>query len=427
MAGIRKRERGAGSVNGTASPADDPVIAALGRPLRLGVIGGGPGAMIGPMHRRAAVLDGRFAIAAGVLSAAPERARQAGLTIGLAAGRAYGTSEEMLEREAARADGIEAVSIMTPNASHHRLAAAAIERGLDVIIEKPLVNTVPEANDLLDRVQRAGTILCVTHPYAAYPMIREARALIGAGSLGAVRAVEVSYLSGGLARRLEETADGVRRWRLDPEISGPSLVLGDLGTHAHHLLSFVLDEPPFEVRAELTTLVPGRLVHDHAELAVRFRSGARGRIGLSQAATGQTNAILLRVIGERASLEWRHAQHAELTVMPSDGPRQTRQAGAAYLSADAKNAVRLGRTGHPEGLLEAFANLYSEAALAIAARRSGKTAPGHRLFPDVLDGARGVWFAAAAIASNQDEHRWKYCQTEPVQNAQRLAGDGSPG
>ncbi|MGH7158509.1 MAG: Gfo/Idh/MocA family protein [Acetobacteraceae bacterium] len=411
----------------TAGRAGDPVLTALGRRLRLGVVGGGPGAMIGPMHRRAAVLDGRFEISAGVASGDPARAREAGVAIGLTAGRAYRTIEEMLEQEAKRADGIDAVSIVTPNAGHHRLAAAAIDRALDVIIDKPLVNTTLEANDLIERVRRAGIILCVTHPYAAYPMIREARALIGAGRLGAVRMIEVSYLSGGLARRLEGTAEGARRWRLDPAISGPSLVLGDIGTHAHHLASFVLGEPPTEVRAEVATLVPGRRVHDYAEIAIRFASGARGRIGLSQAATGEANAIQLKVIGERASVEWQHARHTELTLRPLDGPPQTLAAGAAYLSADAKRASRLGRTGHPEGLLEAFANLYSEAALAIAGRRCGTPAEGSRLFPDVLDGARGVWFAAAAIASDQDEHRWKYCQTEPVRNAQRLAGDGSPG
>ncbi|MGH7100993.1 MAG: Gfo/Idh/MocA family protein [Acetobacteraceae bacterium] len=410
-----------------AGRADDPVMAALGRRLRLGVIGGGPGAMIGPMHRRAAVLDGRFEITAGVASRDPTRARRAGVAIGLRAERAYATIEEMLEQEAKRADGIDAVSIVTPNASHHGLAAAAIDRGLDVIIDKPLVNTVPGANDLLERVQRAGIILCVTHPYAAYPMIREARALIGAGTLGAVRMIEVSYLSGGLARRLEGTAEGARRWRLDPEISGPSLVLGDIGTHAHHLASFVLGEPPIEVRAELATLVPGRRVHDYAELAIRFASGARGRIGLSQAATGEANAILLQVIGERASLTWQHARHTELTLRPLDGPPETFEAGAAYLSADAKAASRLGRTGHPEGLLEAFANLYSEAALAIAWRRCGKPAQRRGLFPDVLDGARSVWFVAAAIASDQDEHRWKHCQTEPIRNAKEVTGGSTAG
>lgn len=400
----------------TTGEADDAVMAALGRRLRLGVIGGGPGAMIGPMHRRAAVLDGWFEITASVLSADPVRAREAGVAIGLAADRAYGTTEEMLEAEAKRPDGIDAVAIMTPNASYYRQAVAAIEHGLDVIIDKPLVNTALEANDLVERVRRAGTILCVTHPYAGYPMIREARAQVAAGALGTVRTIEVSYLSGGLARRLEGTAEGARRWRLDPEISGPSLVLGDIGTHAHHLARFVLGETPTGVRAELATLVPERRVHDYAELAIRFNSGVRGRIGLSQAATGVANAIMLRIVGERASLEWQHAQQAELILLPLDGPPQFLQAGAPYLSVEAKMASRLARAGHPEGLLEAFANLYSEAGLAITERRSGKPQRSRGLFPDVLDGARGVWFVAAAIASDHDDHRWKYCQTEPVRN-----------
>lgn len=414
-------------MGGTRGEADHPVITALGRRLRLGVIGGGPGAMIGPMHRRAAVLDGWFEITASVLSADPARARRAGVAIGLTADRAYRTTEEMLETEAKRPDGIDAVAIMTPNASHYRLAVAAIDYGLDVIIEKPLVNTALEANDLVERVRRAGIVLCVTHAYAAYPMIRETRAQIAAGALGAVRTIEVSYLSGGLAQRLEDPAEAARSWRLDPEISGPSLVLGDLGTHAHHLASFVLGEAPTQVRAELATLVPGRRVHDYAELAIRFDSGVRGRIGLSQAATGEANAIMLRIVGERASLEWQHARHTELMLLPAHGPAQILQAGAAYLSEAAKAASHLGRTGHPQGLLEAFANLYSEAGLAIAERRSGKPELGRGLFPEVLDGARGVWFVAAAIASDHDDHRWKHCQTEPVRTPQPLAGDGAPG
>lgn len=211
-----------------------------------------------------------------------------------------------------------------------RRAEVAIDHGPDVIIDKPLVNTALEANDLVERVHRAGTVLCATHPYAAYSMIRQARTEITAGALGAVRAIEVSYLSGGLARRLEGSAEAARRWRLDPEISGPSLVLGDIGTHAHHLARFVLGEAPTQVRAELATLVPGRRVHD-------------------------------------------------------------------------------------------------DVGLPIAGRRSEKPERSRGLCPDVFDGARDVWFVAAAIASNHDDHRWKYCQTELIRVPQPLAGDGPAG
>ena len=392
--------------------SDDPVIATFGRPLRLGVAGGGPGAMIGPMHRRAAILDGRFEITAGVLSSDPARAVAAGIAIGLAPDRAYGSVEHMLEAEAGRADGVDAVAIMTPNDSHHRIAAAAIDRNLDVIIDKPLVNLAADATDLLHRVRHAGTFLCVTHPYSAYPMIREARALVAAGALGDIRAIEVRYLSGGLAAAIDDTEEGKRRWRLDPARSGPSLVLGDLGTHAHHLAAFVLNEPVTAVRAELATLVPGRRVQDYAELALRFASGARGRIGVCHAAPGQPNNISFTVTGERASLEWRHARHTELALLPlADAPRLL-AAGAAYLSPSARAASRLARTGHPDGMLEAYANLYSEAALAIAERRADKPPNPDALYPTVLDGARGIWFIEAAIASDRDAHRWQPCRTD---------------
>ncbi|HTU53864.1 MAG TPA: Gfo/Idh/MocA family oxidoreductase [Acetobacteraceae bacterium] len=391
---------------------DDPVIATLGRQLRLGVVGGAPGAMIAPMHRRASVLDGRFAIVAGVLSSDPARSVAAGIEIGLAPDRAYGSVAHMVDAETSRADGIDAVAIMTPNDSHYAIAAAATDRNLDVIIDKPLVNLAAEATELLHRVRRAGTVLCVTHPYSAYPMIREARALIEAGALGEIRAIEVRYLAGGLAAPIDGTAEGKRRWRLDPARSGPSLVLGDLGTHAHHLAAFVLNAPVSAVRAELATLVRGRRVHDYAELALRFASGARGRVGLCQAAPGQPNNLSLSVIGERASLEWRHDRHAELSLLPLADPPQRLLAGAPYLSPAARAASRLARTGHPDGMLEAFANLYSEAALAIAARRAGKPPDQDALFPTVLDGARGIWFIQAAIASDRSEHRWEPCPAD---------------
>ena len=392
--------------------SDDPVITTLGRKLRLGVVGGGPGAMIGPMHRRAAVLDGRFDIVAGVLSSDPARSVAAGIAIGLAPDRAYGSVTHMLDAEASRPDGIDAVTIMTPNDSHYAIAAAAADRNLDIVIDKPLVNLAAEATELLHRVRRAGIVLCVTHPYSAYPMIREARALVAAGALGAIRAIEVRYLAGGLAAPIDETAEGKRRWRLDPARSGPSLVLGDLGTHAHHLAAFVLNAPVSAVRAELASLVPGRRVHDYAELALRFASGARGRIGLCQAAPGQPNNLSLSVIGECASLEWRHARHAELSLLPLTDPPQRLLAGAPYLSSDARTASRLARTGHPDGMLEAFANLYSEAALAIAARRAELPPDRDALFPTVLDGARGIWLIAAAIASDRNEHRWEPCPAD---------------
>lgn len=374
-------------------------------PLRLGIAGGGPGAMIGPMHRRAAALDGRFVLVAGVASADPARARDAGVAIGVAPERAYRDIEAMLASEAARPDGIQALAIATPNDSHHALAVAALARGLHVICEKPLTNTAEEAADLVCRTAASGRVLCVTHPYAGYPMIRQARALVAAGAIGAVRAVQVEYLGSGLAARVESPVDADRRWRLDPARSGPSLVLGDIGTHAHHLACFVAGAAVVEVRAEVGTLVPGRRVHDYAEIGLRFAHGARGRLSLCQAAAGQDNHLALRVLGETGSIDWRHDAHERLVLSPLSGPKQIYVKGSADLAPAAADAARLARTGHPEGLLEGFANLYRDFADAIAG-----TTP--ETMPDVLAGARSVWFLHAALHSNATGHGWVPCRLE---------------
>jgi predicted dehydrogenase len=364
--------------------------------------------MIGPMHRRAALLDGRFAIVAGVPSSDPARAEAAGAAIGLPEGRAYPSITAMLAEEARRPDGIEALAVMTPNDSHHAFAAAALDAGLHVICDKPLTVSGEQAEDLLRRVRGSGRVLCVTHPYAGYPMIRQARALVAAGAIGAVRAVQVEYLGSGLAARVEDTPEGARRWRLDPAKAGPSLVLGDIGTHAHHLACFVAGAPIVAVRAELGTLVPGRRTHDYAEVALRFQTGARGRLSLCQAAAGQDNHIALRVLGETGSLDWRHSAHEQLVLSPLSGPKQVFAKGMAELAREAEDAARLGRTGHPEGLLEGFANLYREFAEAITTGIAPST------MPDALDGARGMWFIDAALQSEASGHAWTECRLQPV-------------
>ncbi len=384
---------------------------ALGRTLRLGVIGGGPGGMIGPMHRNAARLDGRFAIAAGVPSSDPARAAAAGAAIGLPEGRSYGTVSAMIEAERARADGIEAVAIMSPNDAHYPAATAAIEAGLDVICDKPMTNTLADARDLAARVRESGCLFCLTHAYAAYPMVRQARAMVTAGAIGAVRAVQMEYLHAGMATRVEDGPMTPKlRWKLDPARVGPSLVLGDIGTHAHHLACFVAGLPLARLAADLGALVPGRTIDDTAALLLRFAGGARGTLFASQAMAGSENNLNLRVWGESGLLEWAQTDPNYLHFAPLDRPMQRLARGDADLLPPARRLVRIPR-GHPEGLLEAFANLYSDAAEAIAARITGAAPDVLALdFPTAEDGVRGVAFVEAAVRSGRDGGAWVACE-----------------
>ncbi len=382
----------------------------LGRALRLGVIGGGPGGMIGPMHRNAARLDGRFVIVAGVPSSDPARAAAAGAAIGLPEGRSYGTVSAMIDAERARADGIEAVAIMSPNDAHYPAAIAAIEAGLDVICDKPMTNTLADARDLAARVRASGRVFCLTHAYAAYPMVRQARAMVAAGAIGAVRAVQVEYLHAGMATRVEDGPMTPKlRWKLDPARGGPSLVLGDIGTHAHHLACFVAGLPLARLAADLGALVPGRTIDDTAALLLRFEGGARGTLFVSQAMAGSENNLNLRVWGESGLLEWAQTDPNYLHFAPLDRPMQRLARGDADLLPPAQRLVRIPR-GHPEGLLEAFANLYRDAAEAIAARITGTPPDPLALdFPTAEDGVRGVAFVEAAVRSGRDGGAWVAC------------------
>lgn len=382
-------------------------LAALGRPLRLAFIGGAAPSMIGQVHLRGALMDRHFAVVAGVLSRDAERGRAAAAEYGIDPARSYGSVAAMLEAEAGRNDGIEAAAIVTPNAAHHAQALAAVRAGLDVMIDKPVANTAAEAEEIAAAAEQAGVALVVTHAYSGYPMVREARALVEAGRLGALRMIQVEYLGSGLAARVEDLPDAARRWRLDPAMSGPSLVLGDIGTHAHHLACYVAGAPMDAISAEVGTLMPGRAVHDYAQ--ARFSlGGARGSMVLCQGAAGAENHILLRVFGEHGHLEWRHAAHNELRLAPLDAFPMVLSRGHAGLSAAATRATRFRRTGHPEGLHEAFATLYLDFAEQAAARRLGTapdplatTAPGAR------EGLAGVRFVEAALRSQAGDGAWE--------------------
>ncbi|WP_426954526.1 Gfo/Idh/MocA family protein [Muricoccus radiodurans] len=375
-------------------------------PIRLGFIGGAAPAMIGPVHRRAALFDGRFAVVAGAFSRDPSKAGDAAAEYGVVPGRSYASPEEMIAAEASRPDGIQAVSIVTPNDSHLRYVLAAVTAGLDVMVEKPLANSAAEAEAIARAVAARGTVLCLAHAYSGYPMIREARAQVAAGALGPLRMVQVEYFGAGLATHVETQPDAPRRWRLDPAASGPSLVLGDIGTHAHHLACYVAGEPVTRLSAELGSLQPGRVVQDYAQLRFRLRGGARGTLTATQAGAGAENHILLRVWGERGHLEWRHDRHGELRLAPLDGFPLALTRGHPLLSPAAARAGRQ-RRGHPEGLHEAFANLYLDFAALIAARRDGVAPdPLAVLAPGVAEGLAGVRLIAAALESEAQCGAW---------------------
>ena len=385
----------------------NPVLEALGRPLRLGVVGGGLGSFIGPVHRSAAVLDQRFEIVAGALSSSPEKARAQGVALGLPPARAYAALAEMLANEAARpnGDGIEAVAIMTPNDRHFEGCVAALEAGLDVICDKPMVNTLAEANQLAALVERSGRVFCLTHNYSGYAMVRQARAMVETGAIGAVRMVHIEYFQGGMALPVEQgPLTDKLRWKLDAARSGPSLVLGDIGTHAHQLACFVAGSAVERVCADVGAVVPGRSVDDYAAVLWRFANGARGTCIVTQAAAGAENNIMLRIHGDKGMLEWQHAIPNYLRHAPHGGPVQTLGRGDPYLDPQSLALTRWTR-GHPEGFVESFANLYCEFADAILARRQGTPAP-PSWFPGAAAGRDGIRFIAAALESSRCGGTW---------------------
>jgi predicted dehydrogenase len=381
-------------------------IQRLGRRLRLGVVGGGPGSFIGAVHRTAARLDDHYEVVAAVMSRNPERSRAAARSIGIAAGRAYGDHAELLAKEAERADGIDVLAIMTPNDLHHPAARAALERGLDVICDKPLTTTLSDALDLVGRVRDSGLVFCTTYNYTGYPMVRHARAMVRSGALGAIRQVHVEYIQGHLAAPTDADRDAAANWRFDSGQSGPSLVLGDIGTHAHHLACFITGLELAEVAAELGSAVPGRKVHDYAHLLLRFAEGARGSMWVTNSAAGAEHGLHIRVFGETGGLEWHQEEPNRLLYRPQGGVAQVLTRGRPGLSPEAERATRI-VLGHPEGFHEAFANLYRDAAEAIVARRTGgRPDPLALDFPTVADGARGVKFVEAAVASHRAGGRW---------------------
>jgi predicted dehydrogenase len=380
--------------------------AATGRRLRLGMVGGGQGAFIGAVHRIAARLDDQFELVAGALSSDRERAHASAAELHIAPERSYDDFRAMATAEAARADGIDVVAIVTPNHLHHDPARAFLDAGIHVICDKPLSRTLAEAEDLAQAVAASGKVFVLTHNYTGYPMVRQAREMIAAGELGPIRLVQAEYPQDWLSTALEETGQKQAAWRTDPERSGAGGCLGDIGTHAFNLAEFVSGLRCESLAAELTTFVRGRRLDDNVQMMLRFAGGARGALWSSQVAPGNENGLRLRVYGEKAGLEWQqeHPNQLRFTVLGETPCILTR--GGPGAGPAAAHATRI-PAGHPEGYLEGFAQLYRDAAALIRARQAGREPdPASALLPGVQDGVRGMRFIDAAIRSSQADARW---------------------
>jgi predicted dehydrogenase len=381
------------------------------RRLRLGMVGGGEGAFIGAVHRLAARLDDRWELVAGAFSRDAARGLRSAAALHVAPERAYTDFGAMARAEAAREDGIDAVAIVTPNASHHAIARAFLDAGIHVICDKPMTTRLEDARDLVRAVAASGCRFALTHNYTGYPMVRHARAMVAAGEIGAVRVVQVEYPQDWLATPLEASGQKQASWRVDPAQAGPAGSLGDLGTHAHNIVEFVTGCRVQAVAAQLTAFVDGRRVDDDAQLLLRLSGGARGMLWSSQVAPGNENALRLRVYGEKGGIEWAQEHPNQLRVSPLGEAPRILARGAGTLSHAAAHATRL-PAGHPEGYIEAFAQLYRDMAEQVTARLEARAPdPAALLVPGVAEGARGVAFIVAAVASNTADGAWRMLET----------------
>ncbi len=375
------------------------------RRLRLGMVGGGQSAFIGAVHRIAARIDDRFELVAGALSSDRERAQASAAEAGIA--RSYADWHEMARAESARDDGIDAVAIVTPNHLHAPVATAFLEAGIHVICDKPLAVSLAEGVALARLARDKHRLFALTHTYSGYPLVRHARELVEAGEIGDVRVVQVEYAQDWLAEPLEQAgANKQAVWRTDPKLAGPAGCLGDIGTHAYHLAAFVTGMMPAALAAELHTFVPGRKIDDHVQAMLRYTNGARGMLWASQVASGAENALRLRVYGTKAGLAFDQENPNDLWLTPLGGAAQRLTRGRVK-SAVAAHATRV-PPGHPEGYLEAFAQLYRDAALHIEALDAGRPLPPEsRLLTTVDDGVAGLRFIDAVLASSAAGAQWR--------------------
>lgn len=378
------------------------------RKLRMGMVGGGRGAFIGAVHRMAAELDGQIELMCGAFSSDPKRSRQSGADWYLPAERCYESYTEMFKKERALPEGerMDFVTIVTPNYLHYPIARAAIEQGFHVVCDKPMTFDLKEARQLARLVKKSGCLFALTHNYTGYPMVKEARARVQSGQLGAVRKIVVEYPQGWLTAALEKDGQKQAGWRTDPKRAGASGCMGDIGTHAENLMEYISGLEMQELCADLTTLVKGRKLDDDGNVLVRFKGGARGVLYASQISAGEENALRIRVYGEKGGLEWAQEEPNTLILKWADRPREILRAGTGHLSPQAAAACRL-PSGHPEGFIEAFANIYRNFAVALADRIDAVSAKKLKPdYPDVDDGVRGMAFIERVVVSSRKGARW---------------------
>ena len=374
--------------------------------IRLGMVGGGRDAFIGGVHRIASRLDDHYELLAGAFSSTAEKSALSALDLGIEKSRSYASFTEMAETESARDDGIEAVSIVTPNHLHFAAAKAFLQQGIHVICDKPLTSSLDDARELVKIASDSKAMFVLTHNYTGYPMMRQARAMVEAGELGDIRVVQVEYAQDWLSTRLEESGQKQADWRTDPQRSGMGGCIGDIGTHAFNLAAFVTQLELNSLSADIQTFVQDRALDDNAHVLLRYKGGARGMLWSSQVAAGNENALRLRVYGSKGGIEWSQEDPNYLWFTPLGEPKRLLTRGGSG-ATDAANAVTRIPGGHPEGYLEGFANLYTDAAHAIFAQRQGRSVMSDSLLPTVRDGLAGVAFVAAVVTSSKEGGVWK--------------------
>jgi len=382
----------------------------MSRKIRYGMVGGGRGAFIGAVHRIAAQIDGQIELVCGAFSSDPEKSKASGADLFLPPDRCYGSFEEMIKAEARRPEGerMDFVAIVTPNHMHFPPAKMALEHGFHVLSDKPATFNLAEAKKLGELVKKSGLLYGLTHNYTGYPLIKQARDMVASGALGKIRKVVVEYPQGWLATRLEESGQKQASWRTDPKRSGAAGSIGDIGTHAENLAEYVTGLQISELAADITAFVKGRKLDDDGNVLLRFKGGAKGVLHCSQISVGEENNLNIRVYGEKGGREWHQNEPNTLLVKWLDQPMQVYRTANGYLSAA---ALAAGRTppAHPEGYLEAFANIYKNFALAIRARLEKRKLPKDDPaldFPTIKDGIRGMAFIEAVVASSKKNAAW---------------------